>query len=71
MISKVIFWFYCFFSCSVTLMRCVTVRTRYVYVLEVRLHYMGPFETQTTAASPFEPFKRQTVTRSAVWANTE
>ena len=52
-------------------MRCVTVRTGYVYVLEVRLHYMGPFETQTTAASPFEPFKRQTVTRSAVWVNTE
>ena len=34
------------------------------------LHFMGAYETQT-ARSPFEPpFKRQTVTRFAVWANT-
>ena len=72
MISKAIFWFSCFF------MLCNFNKVRYTKVLHARevrvrtgstLHYMTPFETET-APSPFEPFKRQTVTHFTVWANT-
>ena len=47
--------------------------TKGLYVLEdvLEIHYIicNPFKMQTPT-SPFEPFKRQTVTRFAVSANT-
>ena len=73
MISKANFGFHVFFIlCNSNEVRY----TKVLYVLEVRvrtrstLHYMRPFGTQT-ATTPFERFKRQTVSRFAVWATRE